>query len=844
MDDDAHYSGTPTEAAVARTDYSSSSACTIPKRTRSQLTAPNDILHVPLARSPLKDARAHARAQAQATLSKKRLQPHTQGPRQGAGSNSALPSGNVESEGGRGSMQNTEATGVATSQMEKPHDDDVPMSIDIRGSRDDDQHKHAGPTGAKKRASPDTEPARLTSPSAERNPKRAKFEAMKALSKGEEVAHPGMEYEVPLRDDEGTSPRSRTRRFVRASSVVSPKPASIFPPRAKSVPLEAEDIPPPLDLTAVSPSPRRSPKKGIEIRRAPSQPPPDEDSMDVDRAEPSSSDLSYFTNVTSFSSPRKYPTFNYAVNFATPLTASRHTGHHLIPPSPLTPLPPTPFTARLPNAGSSLAQRAHSILRRPRDIDMSMDVPTSPPDDSTPLDSSPRPQHEPTQLVSPDVSRPPSAASTLSDLSSIDESSDPPSKSQELMPPPPVPFNRALPTKTNEVNLHLTIVESDATSTQYFTNPTAGSSKKRPTVIGGMKPKPGSTVSSALRRVTRSAMKETEGDLHRGHEGANGSNSDAIPAPTPSTSSTSVAGAAPPISTKVQPAKRTSRSKPPALQKRSASSSALVSTSRNSKQTSLFSFIGVKPAVITSTTSSSKPIPPPSPSKIPLPLSPVKRTPGKPRSFTISSTGVTTNTDIFGGTSRGRALSTLSHALEKLSVPPPSRPNTSLGFLSADDPADDGAPTDEDKGSAKDDASAPSAPSRSADTNRSRESGFARPTASSLRRAATVSGPVTKQGIGGSSVVARMQRHHGVVGQERALKGIFSRAGERASKNPTLPTVAGSPVKGSCLVESEVTTANECEDDHGHKGRTAGNVTVILDGQGKTTCRDFIVACS
>ena len=60
-----------------------------------------------------------------------------------------------------------------------------------------------------------------------------------------------------------------------------------------------------------------------------------------------------------------------------------------------------------------------------------------------------------------------------------------------------------------------------------------------------------------------------------------------------------------------------------------------------------------------------------------------------------------------------------------------------------------------------------------------------------------------------------MQRHHGVVGQERALKGIFSRAGERASKNPTLPTVAGSPVKGSCLVESEVTTANECEDDHG-----------------------------
>lgn len=153
---------------------------------------------------------------------------------------------------------------------------------------------------------------------------------------------------------------------------------------------------------------------------------------------------------------------------------------------------------------------------------MLIDVPTSPVDDSPPLDSPPRPQHEPTQL---DISRPSSAASTLSDLSSIDESSDPPSRSQELMPPPPVPLNRAPPAKTNEITPHLTTVESDAALTQYFTNPTAGSSKKRPMVVGGMKLKPGSTVSSALRRVTRSAMKETEGDFHRDHEGANGSNS-------------------------------------------------------------------------------------------------------------------------------------------------------------------------------------------------------------------------------------------------------------------------------------------------------------------------------
>jgi len=172
-------------------------------------------------------------------------------------------------------------------------------------------------------------------------------------------------------------------------------------------------------------------------------------------------------------------------------------------------------------------------------------------------------------------------------------------------------------------------------------------------------------------------------------------------------------------------------------------------------------------------------------------------------------------------------------------VPPPSRPNTSLGFLSLDDPADDGAPTGDDKGSAKDDASALSAPSRSAGTNRGRESGFARPTASSLRRAATVSGPVTKQGIGGSSVVARMQRYQGVAGRERVSNGIFSRVGERASKNPTLPTVVGSPVKGSCLVELEVTTANEREDDHGVLERASLHGTSdITDGTSDATRRD------
>lgn len=76
-----------------------------------------------------------------------------------------------------------------------------------------------------------------------------------------------------------------------------------------------------------------------------------------------------------------------------------------------------------------------------------------------------------------------------------------------------------------------------------------------------------------------------------------------------------------------------------------------------------------------------------------------------------------------------------------------------------------------------------------------------------------------------------MQRYQGVAGRERVSNGIFSRVGERASKNPTLPTVVGSPVKGSCLVELEVTTANEREDDHGVLERASLHGTSdITDG--------------
>ncbi|KAI9460018.1 hypothetical protein HD554DRAFT_2206946 [Boletus coccyginus] len=142
------------------------------------------------------------------------------------------------------------------------------------------------------------------------------------------------------------------------------------------------------------------------------------------------------------------------------------------------------------------------------------------------------------------------------------------------------------------------------------------------------------------------------------------------------------------------------------------------------------------------------------------------------------------------GTS-GRSLTTLSDALDRLVVPPPSRPNTSMGFVRAEGGSDEDSSSENrnGKGKAKDDASLPvaSAAQGSGAT-------FARPTASSLKRAATVTGF-------GSMASTRMRGRGGVAvggfGKGRGTIGIFGKTGDRASKKPGLPVVAGSPVKGS-----------------------------------------------
>ena len=213
------------------------------------------------------------------------------------------------------------------------------------------------------------------------------------------------------------------------------------------------------------------------------------------------------------------------------------------------------------------------------------------------------------------------------------------------------------------------------------------------------------------------------------------------------------------------------------------------------KQTSLNVFMKAKPPIgaggSTDNGNSSRLAPPSSPSKIPLPASPSKRPlttqtgSTKPFLFSLGSTSTGAGTVTARGTS-GRSLSTLSHALDKLVVPPPSRPNTSMGFVREDEQSDEEV-VENNKAKAKDDASVPLA-----STARGLATTFARPTASSLNRAATVTGigSITTPKMRGGAVIKGMGRGRGTI-------GIFGRIGDRASKKTSLPVVVGSPVKGS-----------------------------------------------
>ena len=447
------------------------------------------------------------------------------------------------------------------------------------------------------------------------------------------------------------------------------------------------------------------------------------------------------------------------------------------------------------------------------------------------------------------TSQPASAASDPSATSHLRH----PLTSNNLLPPPPaaerehdsvrdvtVTGGSGQPKDESLNNLDVAGRASTSTSLDLLSAPSSRPGSvampvSRPTVIGAMKPKRGPSVPQGTKRVTRSvSVKEQRVKCERaeiqdttvegkGHLRAllifiRSKYSRCLSVPTATTGavagpSSEVAEMPPPSSTvlsKLRPPKPTgavAKSKIPSTRHRSASVSKLPPDSSNLKQTSLHAFVkGKLPtaggagtasdstiSTSTSTGGSSRAAPVPSPSKIPLPTSPLKRPstsqPGntKPYLFSLGSTSIGSGTGATRGPS-GRSLTTLSHALDKLAALPPSRPNTSMGFVRAERPSEeDNTPEKVNgKGKAKDDGSL-----HLTSTAQGTGTTFARPTASSLKRSATVTGF-------GSTAVARMPGRGGAgFGGPAQGRGIFGRVGDRASKKTTLPVVAGSPVKGT-----------------------------------------------
>ncbi|KAF9526645.1 hypothetical protein CPB83DRAFT_857564 [Crepidotus variabilis] len=165
---------------------------------------------------------------------------------------------------------------------------------------------------------------------------------------------------------------------------------------------------------------------------------------------------------------------------------------------------------------------------------------------------------------------------------------------------------------------------------------------------------------------------------------------------------------------------------------------------------------------------------------------------------TLTSLTRTFSSDSSGPSSAaGASLSTLSNALEKLRMPPPSRPNTSLGFSHGVEDDEDGS-----KPASKDYA----ALNRTSTTL---------PKPDGLRRSVTVSGPYKKADMSSTSknlvqkplgMFMRVRgsapdpsKATGRVGAGTSMKAVFGIGGpprRTVSKKTSLPMVVGSPVKG------------------------------------------------
>ncbi|KAG9312046.1 hypothetical protein JVU11DRAFT_7325 [Chiua virens] len=767
--------------------YSTTNKLFSHKRTRSQLNVPDTVLRLPFSRSPFKDARkAHVKAREISSTPRSDSQSHTPRPSK----SSFVDRGEAEAE------METCADGEYEGEEDSTDSLFSPASNSGKGPHEDsngDQIQQSmWPTGTKKRPSPDADPIRaVSSPGSERQSKRAKVDAFRVLGRASEH----LEYHEPLRDADTSTP-ARSRRHKRAASTKpSPSPSKVassnFPPRAQSVPLGGEEVRV-IDLTSLPPSPQRSPSKGVvEVRRALSMPPPDEDRMDADFEDNSA--LLHFTNPTLLATPRANPIFNCTVNFATPRESPipHRSGLPLASPlSPLTPLPSSPVSDHPPEIQSLLANANARLRKLSNKVDTDTDTPTG------------------SRLVIPLIGhttgsrmpvRPLSVASTSRPTSGALDSSGPwvdtVTRGADLAPN--ISSNNLDDTERMSTNIPTDLSLASDSRTNSNAIPIS-----RPKVIGSMKPKRGPSTLQGSKRVTRSvSMKEQrvksdhaeiEDTMVTGHtpaalevNAASETDPSAEVETIPSPSTAVVFKPRVPTST------ATSKSRLPLTARRSTSISKLPSDPKNLRQTSLNVFVKPKLPTIcaatgsdsmtttsTSNANSSRIDALPSPSKIPLPASPTKRPSmtqfESTKSFLLpGSNGTGSAMGTSGGIS-GRSLTTLSHALDKLVVPPPSRPNTSMGFVRADGGSEDSTPeTRKGKGKAKDDASLPSTAGR----------------------------------LDGGGEGAESGGNDWGIWRERD-GWYFGKMGDRASKKTSLPVVEGSPVKGSLGTVDDADTDN------------------------------------
>jgi hypothetical protein len=212
------------------------------------------------------------------------------------------------------------------------------------------------------------------------------------------------------------------------------------------------------------------------------------------------------------------------------------------------------------------------------------------------------------------------------------------------------------------------------------------------------------------------------------------------------------------------------------------------------------------------------------------------------------------------------SLSTLSNALEKLRMPPPSRPNTSMGF-NRDVTEDDG---DDVPVRSKDDVivgrasvgvgrasgSGGAALQRSATLGSSSFKPKSANAMASSSKASNVTGKIfiqkplsmfmsSKGGITKSSGIGAGVRRMGFAGSKAPIFGVGGGLGRKISKKSTLPVVMGSPAKGGSKSSTDVDASmREYSEAAGDEGEEEGGsiFNAIVNGSSATHLLENLLA--